>query len=402
MAELPHFGHRLKTLRLERGMSQAQLAGDGMSTGYLSRLESGERRATDRAITYLATQLGVDADTLTQPAGGSLSEALAIAASTPSNADMSPGILRAVDEDEQTDPAARWQALWLLDSVTDAGLEPGRLQELVELADAIGVPELRVRARVRRARRLRGRGAMDDAQTLAAQALDIAVLESLSTFDRMAALLVLISVEAESGSVDAATRHVRELEKWLPEAAPTQAAEALWTAAMVSARQGDFAAAKARLEDALALVAGQDDLSLWQRLRAAAIAAALQMTPPELDDARRWLAEVEPAVRLTGTPLQRDELLSLQAYLAFQEGRTADARRMCDELLHNENLGLSYRDRVRLLALDSQLKILEGDAETGIATLQQLGQQATESKNLALATQLWQSLATTLAKVRQV
>ncbi|WP_309051959.1 helix-turn-helix transcriptional regulator, partial [Streptomyces sp.] len=49
MLEQPAFGRRLKRLRRERGISQATLAGGGMSTGYLSRLESGARNPTERA-----------------------------------------------------------------------------------------------------------------------------------------------------------------------------------------------------------------------------------------------------------------------------------------------------------------------------------------------------------------
>ncbi|MDU8990892.1 helix-turn-helix transcriptional regulator [Streptomyces mirabilis] len=41
MLRQPAFGHRLKKLRTAQGLSQTALAGEGMSTGYLSRLESG-------------------------------------------------------------------------------------------------------------------------------------------------------------------------------------------------------------------------------------------------------------------------------------------------------------------------------------------------------------------------
>ncbi|SCF80808.1 Helix-turn-helix domain-containing protein [Streptomyces sp. Ncost-T6T-2b] len=61
------FGARLKALRLQRGLSQASLAGEEISTGYLSRLETGARQPTERVSAYLAKQLGVDRLALDAP-----------------------------------------------------------------------------------------------------------------------------------------------------------------------------------------------------------------------------------------------------------------------------------------------------------------------------------------------
>ncbi|MET8228406.1 helix-turn-helix transcriptional regulator, partial [Streptomyces sp. NPDC005301] len=46
MLRQPAFGRRLRGLRVARGLSQTALVGEGMSTGYLSRLESGARQPT--------------------------------------------------------------------------------------------------------------------------------------------------------------------------------------------------------------------------------------------------------------------------------------------------------------------------------------------------------------------
>jgi ATP/maltotriose-dependent transcriptional regulator MalT len=233
------------------------------------------------------------------------------------------------------------------------------------------------------------------------EALSVARAEQLSASDTTAALMVLISIETELGRLEAAGRHVAELEReLLPKAAPAQAAEALWTAAMVSNRQGDHATAQARLETALELLQGKDDLTLWTRLRAAATAAALQMSPPRVAAADRWLSEAASVLDLIGTPLQIQELRALQAHLAFHKGEFDRARALGRALLDDEDLRLSYRDRVRLHVLDGRLTILAGRADEGIAVLQRLGREAAESKNLDLAAHIWQSLATTLADVR--
>ncbi|SEQ84887.1 helix-turn-helix domain-containing protein [Streptomyces radiopugnans] len=401
----PHFGRRLRKLRLERGLSQAAVVGEGMSTGYLSRLESGERRPTPRAVTYLAQRLGVDVSALSEPlGGGSLGHALAAASSAPPGADSTVGLLRALRDDERAEPTDRWHALWLLSRVDNSNgdheRERGRLRELIELSEFLAAPELRARTNIQYARCLRALGDLRTAESAAVTALAIAREEDLQVADTMAALVVLIGVETEMGRLDAADRYVHELERdLLPAATASQTAEALWAASLVSHRQGDHATAQNRLETALSLLRSRDDLALWTRLRTAATAAALEMSPPRLEAARRWLDEAEAAIELTGTPLQVQELRALRAHLAFHQGELDEARALCRALLSDDGLRLPYRDRARLLVLEGRLTILDGRVDEGITTLEQLGHQAAGSRNLDLAAHVWQSLATTLAQV---
>ncbi|MFJ7149036.1 helix-turn-helix domain-containing protein [Streptomyces sp. NPDC100445] len=406
MPEQPHFGRRLRKLRLERGLSQMAVVGEGMSTGYLSRLESGERRPTPRAVTYLAQRLGVDVSALSEPLGcGSLSHALAAASSAPPGTDSTVALVHALRDDDHADPSSRWQALWLLSRADDRNgdyeAERGRLRELIDLSELLAIPELRVRAYVQYARCLRALGDLGTAEAAAVTALAVAREEELQVADTMTALVMLIGVETESGRLDAAGRHVHELERdLLPAASAPQAAEALWTASLVSHRQGDHTAARNRLETALSLLRARDDPELWTRLRTAAAATALEMSPPRPEAARRWLGEAEPLAELTGTPRLGQELRAVRAHLAFHEGRLDEARTLCRALLHDDGLRLPCRDRVRLAVLDGRLTILDGRVEEGIAALERLGHQAAEARNPDLAAHIWQSLATTLAQVR--
>ncbi|MEW5631411.1 helix-turn-helix transcriptional regulator, partial [Streptomyces hydrogenans] len=164
MLEQPFFGRRLKQLRTERGLSQAALAGDGMSTGYLSRLESGARKPTPRAVDHLAAQLGADVSVFDEEAvGDSLSQALAIAASLESDETLE-ALERALTADAGTDqdPPLRWQALWLVARWhrrhNRQERERDLLEELVALGERLGQPALRVRGLAQLARCLRARG----------------------------------------------------------------------------------------------------------------------------------------------------------------------------------------------------------------------------------------------------
>jgi len=57
-------GERLKRLRLERGLSQRELAAPGVSYAYISRIEAGTRQPSVKALRRLAGKLGVTADYL--------------------------------------------------------------------------------------------------------------------------------------------------------------------------------------------------------------------------------------------------------------------------------------------------------------------------------------------------
>jgi transcriptional regulator with XRE-family HTH domain len=57
-------GERLRRLRLERGLSQRQLAEPGISYAYISRIEGGARRPSVKALRKLARKLEVSADYL--------------------------------------------------------------------------------------------------------------------------------------------------------------------------------------------------------------------------------------------------------------------------------------------------------------------------------------------------
>src|SRR5216110_2881960 len=57
-------GQRLKRLRLDRHMSQRELAAPGVSYAYISRIEAGSRQPSVKALRKLAAKLGVAADYL--------------------------------------------------------------------------------------------------------------------------------------------------------------------------------------------------------------------------------------------------------------------------------------------------------------------------------------------------
>ncbi|MFC7310283.1 helix-turn-helix domain-containing protein [Streptomyces monticola] len=395
MPQQPEFGRRLKRLRTARGLSQAALVGDGMSTGYLSRLESGERRPTERAVAYLAARLGVEAADFDRP-DGSLARALTLATSTGSD-DAMEALRTALREDTESSALQRWQALWLLARARrlqgDHAGERAHLDALTAVGDEVGLPELRARGLTALARCLRSLGEIGPAGTAAVEAHRLARAHDLAVADRATALLALVSVTAEAGRLPDAGGYADELTALVAGRHDALWAEAMWTAAAVRVRQGDHAAAQAHLDDALAHFTSGDDLVLWLRLRLAAARLQLCKRPPRPDAAEPLVDAAQAALAFVGTPALHQELAAIKADLAFCAGRYEEARVLLRELADDEPR-MTYRDRARLDILRNQLRVMDGDP-AGAEGLRALAEQAQAVANIDLAAEIWRILAET-------
>ena len=398
MLQQPAFGTRLRKLRQSRGLSQTALAGEGMSTGYLSRLESGARQPTERAVAYLAGRLGLEVADFEEPAGGSLANALSLVASTGSEAALET-LREALAAEGHEAPVLRWQALWQLAGQRrlqgDHAGEGEYLRELVRLGEGVGLTALRVRGLTRLARCLRSLGDINGALDAAVTAHRLAGEDNLDVEDRAAVLLALVSVEGEAGRTPDARAHVDELVALVAGRSDVLWAESMWTAAAVRVRQGDHAAAQAYLEEALEKFASSVDLVLWLRLRLTAGRVHLEKLPPDPQAAERCLDAAGSALAFVGTPGLRQQLLALKADLAFATARYDDARALLGELAQAEPR-MTYRERVQMDILRHQLAIRSGDQD-GIQGLRALAEQAQADANIDLAAQIWRILAEALA-----
>lgn len=382
---------------MAQGLSQTALAGEGMSTSYLSRLESGARQPTDRAVGYLAGRLGLEAHDFQEQAGGSLTQALTLAASTGSS-DAIEALRRALAAEGHESALLRWQALWQLARAArlqgDHPAERDHLARLVELGEETDVGELRVRGLTRLARCLRSLGEITPALDAAVEAHRIALGEDLGVEDRAAALLALVSVTAEAGRVADARVHADELTALLRGRSDTLWAEAMWTAAAVRVRQGDHTGAQACLDEALERFGSQEDLVLWTRLRLATARLHLEKLPAEPARAEHRAAEAEAALAFVATPALRQDLTALKADLAYATGHYDQARALLAALAADQPR-MTYRGQVRLEILRHQLLILDGDPQ-GIQGLRDLAQQAQRDANIDLAAEIWRVLADAL------
>lgn len=396
----PLFGRRLRTLRVEQGLSQVQLAGAEFSPAYLSRLESGSRPPTERVIAHLCKTLQVSPSAFHAPVGSPLARALADVVTVGELPGMAAALEKALLQDQDADAMLRWQAQWLLARCYQ---QQGRLseelellQEMVALADRTGLPEPCVRSRVNLARRLRAAGDLTRAREHLRDGLALAEDHSLPYRDIIETLLTLVSVDTESGRIVQARANADRLTDTLPEEVPLRLrVEVLWTTASVRARQGDRAAAVAAMTRALDALPSSEDPLLWMRLRLAAASMYLRLDSRDTDEARTLLGEAATVAGIVGLPVHQRELLLVQSQLAFHEGRFADARRLCDHLGERPD-GISVRDQLRLDVLRDQIAIIEGDHTAAVADLERLANEAQRSANAELSAEVWRALAEAL------
>ncbi|MET8305414.1 helix-turn-helix transcriptional regulator [Micromonospora sp. NPDC005173] len=400
MVEQPAFGRRLRQLRIERGLTQGALAGDGMSTGYLSRLESGARQPTERALAHLASQLGVSTEELVASTASSLARSLTIA--TGLGADETGELLSgALATAGGEDSLLRWQALWQVAEWRRQRKEYAEqrvyLDELTALSDQLGLPELQARALAELARWLRSTGEVPAAVDTALTAHQLAKDNALAPYVMANVLLAVVSALAEADRLPEVNRHTDELLSLVEGRSDTLWAEALWTAANIRLRQGEPAAAAELLGEAVRGFDGRDNPTLWTRLRISAARLSLQTTPPDTEAAHRRVEEVQACLPLTGTPAIEQELLFLRAHLAMHTGHPAEARVLLDQLDRLDPL-LPYQDRIELDVLRNRLLLLDGARDEAVAGLRGLAEQAQDNGNMALAADIWRLLAESLAQ----
>ncbi len=307
-------GSRLRAARLARGWTQTDLAGDLVSVGYVSRLESGHRRPNAEVLEALAQRLGVSTDMLlrgaTAPEQDELRLALDFAELSLENGEHAEAEVRAREArdravaivhrelaDRATYLVAR--ALESQGNVDDAILE---LETLVLGGGAIprepgaipraGLPAIpRIKAAIALSRCYRESG--DLSLAIEAGEKVLAELEGspLDSSDEAVQLSVTVAAayqfRGDTGqAIRICRRAIAQAEKL---DSPRARAAAYWNASLFESERGSVAEAIPLAERALTLLAeGQDGRNL-ARLRTALADMQLQLDPPDVEAAMAML-----------------------------------------------------------------------------------------------------------------
>ncbi|MEU7481902.1 helix-turn-helix domain-containing protein [Lentzea sp. NPDC042327] len=380
---LTRFGARLRAVRLQRGLSQKDLACPGVSMSYVSRLESGERVPSPAVVRRLAEVLGVDPTELVVDEDRTAVQDEALAwcealfayhdGDLVTAADLLEALGKRADE-QMFGWSARWTRLVVLARQHD---DEGLLLAAAELRRSWSPgPAVDALVEVLRAAALRRLGRSAESVRAATEAVELAGGDG----DRVRrvgtrALIALCAELTAAGRLADAEQVVEQLSVRLPELGRDRLAiSTWWVRARVADRLGDRTEAAHCMREALALLAGHDgDPEFRCRVRLAGAALALRAPGANLDEVVALLDEVERAAAALRRP---DGLLAharaVRAELALRDGEVDRARDLAEQALATGALEAEHQLRCHLLLVRAADEVDPdggGAARTALAAL---------------------------------
>lgn len=274
----PEFGRRLRQLRIERDLSQRDLAVGVVNPSYVSLLESGARVPTLEVALQIARALDVplrelvsDAPLIDEPesqrsAGDRLVRDL-LARSAVDHGDLAVAVdrFRHAYQEAREDgrPVSALQYGFALDEILGLQAEhEARYQldvELAELAIATGVPELAIKARIERASAARLTGKLAEAAREAEQAhREIEGTAFFQSSQHVRLISIMISILCDTGSTAEVPNLIDEMLSIADKIVGSRplSGRAHWTASVAYARIGDMQRAVDHVRHASQILAG--------------------------------------------------------------------------------------------------------------------------------------------------
>lgn len=287
-------GARIRAVRRERGLTQAELAGPELSESYVSLIESGKRQPGRRTLSAIAERLGMSVDELNShvvQADPQVGFALAFVELAASNGDLDSArsAIKAMHKDGRLDPtsAARVLAVEAKLAESEGDLETAirLLEELLEndQTDATAWSE----AATSLVRCHRERGNLSEAIDVGERCTAKLVADGLSgTPQHVAVGLTMASAYHERGDLVRAGRVVEGLVAESERVGSREARGfAYWNAALIARGAGRPLDAVKLAEKAVALVSEGNDKRRLARLTAAQAGILLSLDEPPVDRA---------------------------------------------------------------------------------------------------------------------
>lgn len=319
-------GQRLKRLRLERGLSQRELAAPGVSYAYISRIEAGTRQPSVKALRKLAGKLAVSADYL--ETGSELDPAaarelrlsdleLAVRLGDPSGSEETLRMLVAESIAAADGPSA-FRARIALAAVLEARDDQLGAIQLIEaaIADEPFQPADRPEVYAHLARTYGAAGRPADAVQLLERCLE-GSRDAPSAEARYAALLSYALTDL--GEIARAEEVVRTaLERMRNTEDPYMRVRLYWSLARLAEAEGRGFVALSNVRKAIALLESTEDAVNLARAHILAGRILLARENAEaaiehLDQAERLLGMAPAAQDLVEVKLQRSQIALLQA-----------------------------------------------------------------------------------------
>ncbi len=386
-------------------MSQQSLAGDGVSAGYVSLIESGKRTPSPAVLTRLAGRLGVPVEELADappaPTTAACERArvevnfarLALSNGDPAQAIACLAKLRLDEVDPATASDAALvlaeslqqtgkldRAVGVLETLLDRCRREGSWLPLATAASVLAIMYIEAGDVVRSAE-VADR-ALDDVRA--------AGLEGTEEHVRLGSVFVASLIER--GDLLHAARFVAELIEVADRVGTTRARGSVyWTAAVVAHDRGQLAHAVRLTDRAVALLAEQENSRDLPRLRLHYAWLLLIHEPPRAVEALRQLDAAEADPTLAGSRLDLGTAAIFRGRAHLVIGDIDDAAEQAARAL--TLLGASQHvERVRALTLLGDVGLAQEDSDLCLESLVEAEQVLTGMKDSRTVARLWREL----------
>jgi transcriptional regulator with XRE-family HTH domain/TPR repeat protein len=403
-------GDRLRAARMAKGWTQTHLAGEHISVGYVSRIESGQRRPNAAVLDDMATRLGVPVDHLLRGVTAreydeikltldfaelSLESGQHLEAESQARQALDRAVVGSQDELAFRARYLIARSLENLGSMDDAILE---LEPLVGSREG-GI--LRIKCAIALSRCYRESGDLGKAIEVGERVLAQLAGTPLDSADEAVQMAVtLAAAYNERGDSGQAVRICRKaITKAEGLSSPTARASAYWNASVFEAQQGSVGNAVPLAERALALLAeGQDGRNL-ANLRTQLGIMQLRLDPPNIAEAQVNLEKAaEELVWCSASVVDvaRNDFARARAF--FLEGRILEASELCETVLTAVELEAPLM-AADVRTLQGQISLSGGDLGEAKAAYRHAVMLLTGVGADRGAAQLWFELASLLEDV---
>ena len=287
-------GRRVRQLRRERGLKQSDLADGAVSTAYISRIESGQRRPEPKVIGLLAQRLGTTADYLVSGIGGDHANQVRLALRyaelalhSGESADARAELEKLLAEDGASlGPLRRHARLLLARALENLGLLDDAIHEL-ETLRADGGEEGGIDIALSLCRCYRESGDLARSIDVGEQGLELARSLGLADDDETVRLTVTLAAAYFERGDGAYAAHLcrQALDRAEQSASPAARAATLWNSSVIASERRQTRLALDLAERALALLSETSDDRALARLRLQLGLLLLRDQPPQLREA---------------------------------------------------------------------------------------------------------------------
>lgn len=411
--EPAELGNRIRAARVAKGWNQTQLAGDDISVGYVSRIESGQRRPNGTTLDALAARLGVPVDHLLRGVTAREYDEIKL---TLDFAELSLETGQHLEAEAQARQAVDRATVGSQDELVFRGryIIARALEGQGNLDDAILELEglvysrhgglLRIKSAIAMVRCLKVSGDLNRAIEVGERVMASLTGSHIDSCDEAVQLAVTVaSAYFHRGDTGHAIRMCRKaIVKAEALDSPVARASAYWNASNFEAQRGSVANAVPLAERALALLGEGQDARNLARLRANLGRMQLELDPPEVPEALKNLEQA--AEELVWSSASTADIADANCYIArahYLEGDLARAEEMCAEII------AAIKDESPLLTAEAeslfgQVAAARGDADAAASAYRRAVFTLTSVGADKRAAQLWFELADLLEDVGEV